>query len=144
MTRPRSPYMAHVRQIPGNYVTRSEAAQELGVSVWKLNTLRGRHGLKAPSKVTRVGTVPVYLYSRDDIAELRAFLDRGPTVRDLDSTAEADLRKARNNLYKQRQRCRAILDDPLTDPDRRVRTQKKLDGISDTLTEINTSLRNLR
>lgn len=72
-----------IAQVDGDYYTTSEVAKELGVSV---GTIRRWYratelGLKAPSKKITRGKLTIYLYTEDDLEELRLFMN-GETSND--------------------------------------------------------------
>lgn len=141
----RSPILRHVRSIPGRWYTRSEVATMLGISVARLRYLQGRPDLQAPRNKTLIGQTTVFLYDQDDVDEIRAYISRRPEAvpTGLADQSEADLRKQRQRLYKQRQYHRDNAD-MTTDPDRKARHEQRLAEIAQTIAEINLALRALR
>lgn len=80
-----SPADRLVSNLPGKWWKLTEAAEALEVSPTTLRRLMRRKGtgLAAPSYKISQGEMVVYLYSADDIQELRSYLSQGrvPTRR---------------------------------------------------------------
>jgi len=74
-----SPADRLVSDLDGTYYKLTEAAEIVGVSPTTLRRLirRKNTGLAAPSYQIRQGAMKVYLYNKDDIAELREYLAAG-------------------------------------------------------------------
>jgi DNA-binding transcriptional MerR regulator len=91
----------HVLTLPGTHYTRREAARILGVTPDTLRYLIGRHDLRAPSKRTHMGKNAIYLYSPDDLEELRGFLGKTHIVESVDWTKDdaAWRRQERQRLH---------------------------------------------
>lgn len=73
-----SPAIAAVRALGMGAKTAQEVATELGVSKNKIRALMGAPGVKAPSYVKPLGTKgrKVFIYTPEDVEELRAYLAR--------------------------------------------------------------------
>jgi hypothetical protein len=74
-----SPADRLVSNLDGTFYKLTEAAEIVGVSATTLRRLmrRSNTGLKAPSFQIRQGEMLVYLYSADDIDELRVYFASG-------------------------------------------------------------------
>lgn len=88
-TRRLSPAARLVTSLDGDYYMISEVAKILGKSTQTIRRTMYENRVKAPSKQVRQGGMTVYLYSSEDIEELRGYFaaqveerDRNvPTVR---------------------------------------------------------------
>lgn len=76
-----SPVDRQLAQLPGDYTKLTDAAAQLGCSVSTLRRLLWNQDLRAPSYEMLMGRSIVYLYTPEDITELRAYLDAHGTTR---------------------------------------------------------------
>lgn len=76
----RGPFGALIDSLEGNNYTISEASLMTGIPVSTLRSWYRNNKTTAPSNFVAIGESRVYLYSDEDIAELRAIRPATPTV----------------------------------------------------------------
>lgn len=70
-----SPVMKYVRNLEGGpYLTAIEVAKEVGVSVQAIRKYAKSSDLKAPSKYAPFGNLKIYLYTQEDVQEIKDYL----------------------------------------------------------------------
>lgn len=70
-----SPVDVAISELDGTYYKLTETADILGVSVSTLRRLLKNEQLNAPSKEMRYGAIFVYLYTPEDVDEIRAYIE---------------------------------------------------------------------
>lgn len=71
-----SPVIRYVRNLDGDYHTTGEVADELGVSDQLIRKWARQRVADVPSYVAPFGNTHIYLYTSDDIEQLREYHDR--------------------------------------------------------------------
>lgn len=64
-------------EVGGDYLRLSEVAEYLGVSTKTMRRWIGKKGVKAPSYVIEHGGMTMYVYTPEDVKELREKMNRG-------------------------------------------------------------------
>lgn len=98
------PATRFVRSLPGNYFLLREAAEAVGVSQFTLRKFISEdiEGL-VPSKYAMMGKVKIYLYTREDIENIRLHLKEREVVFNHDGKAK---RTGRPATYTKEQRAK--------------------------------------
>jgi hypothetical protein len=76
-----APAIAYVRSLGIDAQVSSQVAEELGVSVQLVRKLRTSGDFKAPSLEVPFGKNKIFLYTPEDVEELRAYVQRSRTPR---------------------------------------------------------------
>lgn len=76
-----APAIAYVRSLGIDALVASQVAKELNVSVQLVRKLRKDEQFTAPSMEVPFGTNVIYLYTPEDVEELRAYVQRSRTPR---------------------------------------------------------------
>jgi hypothetical protein len=84
----KSPADRLVESLDGEYFKLTDVAIQLNVSESSLRRLRKREGLRAPSFEIRQGGMHIYLYTPDDVDELRNYYAKQVPVARIQYPAE--------------------------------------------------------
>jgi len=76
-----APAIAYVRSLGIDALVSSQVADEVGMSVQLVRKLRKNPAFKAPSMEVEYGQTIIYLYTPEDVEELRAYWNRTRTPR---------------------------------------------------------------
>lgn len=76
------PMTRYVRSLPGDWLMQREAADLLGISRDALKQLGYKHpDTLGPGFVTWLGDIKIYLYTDEDVEQVRAYLIEHPSTR---------------------------------------------------------------
>lgn len=70
-----SPAQRIIESLDGDFKTMRQVAEEVGVHVETLRRLCRTPRVKAPSKATKSGKLVIYLFTPEDVEEVREYFD---------------------------------------------------------------------